>query len=128
MNVIMQADPSAETYIHIYARTITFTSNRTHCHSCVPLAPHTYILTIEFTEYYRRVPRYIPPSAPTKKKWPVYERIDVIRNAAACYSLKILLEYQFFTEMLKQVRGSVNECEDTLGPFYFGGGGGGGGG
>ena len=39
---------------------------------------------------------------------------------------KILLEYQFFSEMLKQVRGSMNDYEDTLvflkhGPFFSGG-------
>ena len=59
-------------------------------------------------------PRYIPPSAPTEKNGPcLNERIDVyvIVNLAACYHFKILLEYQFFPKMFKQVQGSVNEYE-----------------
>ena len=46
--------------------------------------------------------------------------------------MQILLEYQFFPEMFKQVHGSVNEYEDTpaclnTGHFFLGGEGGGGG-
>ena len=68
-----------------------------------------------------------PPTAPTQKKWPVFKRAYRRNNERSCVLFfNILLEYQFFTEMLKQVRGSVNEYEDTDGPFYFGGGGGGG--
>ena len=66
-------------------------------------------------------PRYIPPPP----QWPVApclnERIDVIVNSAAA----ILLEYQFFPEMFKQVHGSVNEYEEDIsgafkhGPFFL---------
>ena len=76
---------------------------------------------------YRRVRRYIPPPSAPHKKWPVFKRAYRRNNERSCVLFfNILLEYQFFTEMLKQVRGSVNEYEDTDGPFYFGGGGGGG--
>ena len=75
--------------------------------------------------------RDISPPPPPPKKWPVFKRAYRRNNERSCVLFfNILLEYQFFTEMLKQVRGSVNEYEDTLlfndGPFYFGGGGGGG--
>ena len=77
-----------------------------------------------------KVKLFPPPLRPHQKKKNgpcLNERntvggIDVIMNAAACYSLK---SYQFFSKMFKQVRGSV--CLNT-GHFYFGGGGGGGGG
>ena len=66
--------------------------------------------TIEFTDN-RRVPRYTP----YPKKWPMFKRAYRRNNERSCVLFfKILLEYQFFTEMLKQVRGSVNECKDTL--------------
>ena len=52
-----------------------------------------------------------PPLPPHTKMAPAYRR----NNERSCVLfVKILLEYQFFTEMLKQVRGSVNEYEDTL--------------
>ena len=62
------------------------------------------------------VPRYIPPpSAPTQEKWPVFKRAYRRNNERSCVLFfTILLEYQFFTEILKQVRGNVNEYEDTL--------------
>ena len=58
---------------------------------------------------------YPPPPPPPKKKWHVFKRAYRRNNERSCVLFfKILLEYQFFTEMLKQVRGSVNEYVDTL--------------
>ena len=63
--------------------------------------------------YHRRALR------PHKKiKSPMFKRAHRRNHERSCVLLiffKILLEYQFFPEMLKQVRGSVNEymCKDT---------------
>ena len=85
------------------------------------------------TLYYRRVPRDIPPPPPPpKKNGPcLNERIDVIMNAAACYSLNSCWSTSSFLEFR-------NRCAEALTstkirsfkyrPFFFGGGGGGGGG
>ena len=55
---------------------------------------------------------------PPKKNGPcLNERIDIIMKSyerSCVLFFKILLEYQFFSEMLKQVRGSMNDYEDTL--------------
>ena len=71
-----------------------------------------------------------PPPPPKKKNGPcLNERIDVIMNAAACYSLKSCWSTSSFLEFR-------NRCAEALtstkirsfkyGPFFFGGGGGGG--
>ena len=86
-----------------------------------------------FNCMYRRVPRDIPPPPPPpKKNGPCFnERINVIMNAAACYSLKSCWSTSSFLEF-------KNRCAEALtstkirsfkhGPFFLGGGGGGGGG
>ena len=65
---------------------------------------------------YRKVPRISsPPPLPPKKRLVykrAYQRQLLIMNAAVCYSLKSCW-YQFFSEMFKQVRGSVNDYKDA---------------
>ena len=63
-----------------------------------------------------------PPLRRHQNKWPVFKRAYRRNNERSCVLFfTILLEYQFFTEILKQVRGSVKIHSLNDGPFYFGG-------
>ena len=82
---------------------------------------HTWCL---LRHIYRRVPRDIPPpSAPTKKNGPcLNERIDVIMNAAACYSLKSCWSTTSFLEFRNRYAEALTSTmirSFKHGPFFF---------
>ena len=77
---------------------------------------------------YRRVPRDIPPpSAPTKKKWPVFKRVYRRNHERSCV---LFLKSCWSTSSFLEFR---NRCAEALtstkirsfkhGPFFLGGGG-----
>ena len=99
-----------------------FQSDDLHCfHPCISLfgtcvKSSIFLHTVEYRDISP------PPSTPTKKKWPVFNRAYRHNSECSCVLFfKFLLEYQFFTEMLTSTK--IHSFND--GPFYFGGGGGG---
>ena len=85
-------------YMHVRVRGSSVTSLR---------------LTKRYTVKYHA--RISFPHPPPPKKCFVLKRAYLRNHERSCVLFfKILLRYQFFLEMLKQVRGSVNDYENTL--------------
>ena len=82
-----------------------------------------------YTVEYREISPPPPPPPPKKNGPCLNERIDVIMNAAACYSLKSCWSTSSFLEFRNRYAEALTSTKIRSfkhGPFFLGGGGGGG--